>query len=94
MQIQALIICSLKLYTSFCYYSILIYLIFSFLYQLLSKVEALYAEMSSVLYSIDQRISMIEHEFSDISELHNHVMELQELLTNEKSYYNVSSNEE
>lgn len=50
--------------------------------------------MSNVLYSIDQKISTIEHEFSDISELHNHVMDLQELLTNDKSYYNVSSNKE
>lgn len=56
--------------------------------ELLSKVEALYAEMSSVLYSIDQKISTIEDEFSDVSELHNHVMELKDHLANEKSYYN------
>lgn len=55
--------------------------------EFMSKAEALYAEMSAVLRSIDRKITSFGHEYSDASELHNHVTELHEMLTQEKGYY-------
>lgn len=56
--------------------------------QLLRKSEALYAEMSGVLRNIEEKLSSFGHEFSDVSELHNHVIELKDLLIKENNYYN------
>ncbi|KAK6146796.1 hypothetical protein DH2020_020665 [Rehmannia glutinosa] len=56
--------------------------------ELLSKAEDLYAEISAVLQEINSRSLSSMHEFSDASELHRHVLELNDMLANEKKYYN------
>ncbi|KAL3501865.1 hypothetical protein ACH5RR_036314 [Cinchona calisaya] len=55
--------------------------------ELLRKAEMLYAEMSDVLHNFEEKLSSFGHEFSDLSELHNHVMELKDLLIEENDYY-------
>ncbi|KAK6122337.1 hypothetical protein DH2020_043957 [Rehmannia glutinosa] len=56
--------------------------------ELLSKAEDLYAEISAVLQEINSRSLSSMHEFSDASELHRHVLELNDMLAKEKKYYN------
>ncbi|KAA8532582.1 hypothetical protein F0562_032602 [Nyssa sinensis] len=56
--------------------------------ELLTKMEALYAEISGVLNSIEQKCTSFGHELSDTRELHNHIMELKELLIKERNEYN------
>ncbi|KAL0326909.1 UNVERIFIED_CONTAM: putative 1-phosphatidylinositol-3-phosphate 5-kinase FAB1C [Sesamum angustifolium] len=55
--------------------------------ELLSKAEALYAEISAVLQEINERSSSFMHEFTDANDLHGHILELNDMLANEKSYY-------
>ncbi|KAL7240259.1 hypothetical protein ACSBR2_006008 [Camellia fascicularis] len=55
--------------------------------EFLSKMEALYAELSVVLDSIEQKNMSLEHEKSDASELDNHIMELKSLLIKERNDY-------
>ncbi|KAI3453111.1 hypothetical protein Pfo_009774 [Paulownia fortunei] len=55
--------------------------------ELLSKAKALYAEISAVLQEINHRSLSSMHEFSDASELHRHVLELNDMLAKEKNYY-------
>ncbi|CAI9095958.1 OLC1v1032005C1 [Oldenlandia corymbosa var. corymbosa] len=56
--------------------------------ELLQKVESLYAEISGCLHNIDEKISAFDLEYSDVGELHNHVVQLNDLLSKEKNYYN------
>ncbi|CDP00755.1 unnamed protein product [Coffea canephora] len=56
--------------------------------ELLRKSEALYAEMSGVLHNIEEKLLSFGHEFSGVSELHNHVIELKDLLIKENNSYN------
>uniref|UniRef100_A0A5B6ZR21 1-phosphatidylinositol-3-phosphate 5-kinase n=1 Tax=Davidia involucrata TaxID=16924 RepID=A0A5B6ZR21_DAVIN len=56
--------------------------------ELLSKMEALYVEISGVLNSIEQKCTSFGHEPSDTKGLHNHVMELKDLLIKERNYCN------
>ncbi|KAL3510619.1 hypothetical protein ACH5RR_030020 [Cinchona calisaya] len=55
--------------------------------ELLRKAEALYAEMSGVLRNVEEKLSSFGHEFSDVSDLHNFVIELKDLLVKENNYY-------
>ncbi|KAK4423472.1 putative 1-phosphatidylinositol-3-phosphate 5-kinase FAB1C [Sesamum alatum] len=55
--------------------------------ELLSKAEALYAEISAVLQEINERSLSFLHEFTDANDLHGHILELNDMLANEKSYY-------
>uniref|UniRef100_A0A7N0TLC9 1-phosphatidylinositol-3-phosphate 5-kinase n=2 Tax=Kalanchoe fedtschenkoi TaxID=63787 RepID=A0A7N0TLC9_KALFE len=54
--------------------------------ELLSKTETLYAEISNVLQSIEQK-STFGRDPSDANELLGHVMELKDLVDNEKNHY-------
>ncbi|KAK4484175.1 hypothetical protein RD792_011396 [Penstemon davidsonii] len=54
--------------------------------ELLSKAEALYGEISGVLQEMKHKSLSCMHEFSDANELHNHVLELNDMLDKEKSY--------
>ncbi|XP_011075701.1 putative 1-phosphatidylinositol-3-phosphate 5-kinase FAB1C isoform X1 [Sesamum indicum] len=56
-------------------------------YELLSKARALYAEISRVLEEVKSKSSSSIDEFSDASELHNHVLELNSMLSGERSHY-------
>ncbi|KAK6122362.1 hypothetical protein DH2020_043872 [Rehmannia glutinosa] len=56
---------------------------------LLSKAEDLYAEISAVLQEINSRSLSSMHEFSDASDLHRHVLELNDMLAKEKKYYDL-----
>lgn len=74
----------------YCLYKFIL-TIFLSLYQLLSKSKALYAEISAVLKMINSRSSSSTHGFSDESELHSHVLELNDMLAEEQNCYEVSS---
>ncbi|KAL0372702.1 UNVERIFIED_CONTAM: putative 1-phosphatidylinositol-3-phosphate 5-kinase FAB1C [Sesamum calycinum] len=52
--------------------------------ELLSKAEALYAEISAVLQEINERSSSFMHEFTDANDLHGHILELNDMLANER----------
>ncbi|KAK4409690.1 putative 1-phosphatidylinositol-3-phosphate 5-kinase FAB1C [Sesamum angolense] len=54
-------------------------------YELLSKARALYAEISRVLEEVKSKCSSSIDEFADASELHNHVLELNSMLSGKKS---------
>lgn len=54
--------------------------------QLLSKMEALYKDLSAVLNSIEHALGF---EKSNASELRDHIMELKDLLIKESSDYMV-----
>ncbi|KAJ9708382.1 hypothetical protein PVL29_000432 [Vitis rotundifolia] len=56
--------------------------------ELLSKMETLYVEISDVLDRIEQKTASFRNESSDKSELHNHIMELKDLLNRERNDYN------
>ncbi|XP_059645884.1 putative 1-phosphatidylinositol-3-phosphate 5-kinase FAB1C [Cornus florida] len=56
--------------------------------ELLTKTEALYAEISDVLDGIEQKCTSFGHEPSDTSELHSHIVELKDLLVKERNDYN------
>lgn len=60
--------------------------------QLLSKAKALHDEISSVLEEFKSKCLSSMDEFSDASELHNHVLELNNMLSEEKTCYEVSTN--
>ena len=47
--------------------------------------------MSGVLHNIEEKLLSFGHEFSGVSELHNHVIELKDLLIKENNSYNVSA---
>ncbi|KAL7001012.1 1-phosphatidylinositol-3-phosphate 5-kinase [Sarracenia purpurea var. burkii] len=55
--------------------------------EFLSKMEALYKELSGVLDSIKQNIISLRYEKSDASELHAHIMDLRHLLIKESRDY-------
>lgn len=59
--------------------------------QLLSKIETVYVKISDVLDRIEQKTTSFRNESSDKSELHNHIMDLKDLLNRERNDYNVSS---
>lgn len=56
-------------------------------YELLSKAKALHDEISSVLEEFKSKCLSSMDEFSDASELHNHVLELNNMLSEEKTCY-------
>ncbi|KAH6771556.1 FORMS APLOID AND BINUCLEATE CELLS 1C [Perilla frutescens var. hirtella] len=56
-------------------------------YELLSKAKALHSEISSVLEEFKSKCLSSMDEFSDANELHNHVLELTDVLSEEKAYY-------
>ncbi|KAK4430292.1 putative 1-phosphatidylinositol-3-phosphate 5-kinase FAB1C [Sesamum alatum] len=56
-------------------------------YELLSKAKALYAEIERVLQDVKSKSSSSIDELSEASELHNHVLELNNMLSGEKSHY-------
>ncbi|XP_057765894.1 putative 1-phosphatidylinositol-3-phosphate 5-kinase FAB1C [Salvia miltiorrhiza] len=56
-------------------------------YELLSKAKALHAEISRVLDEFKSKCLSSMDEFSDANELHNHVMELNGMLCEEKTSY-------
>ncbi|KAL2518887.1 putative 1-phosphatidylinositol-3-phosphate 5-kinase FAB1C [Abeliophyllum distichum] len=58
--------------------------------ELLSKAEALYAEISIVLHKIEQKSSSFTNEFSKESELHCHILELKDMLATEMNHYKTS----
>lgn len=52
----------------------------------------MHAEISSVLEEFKSKCLSSMDEFSDASELHNHVLELNDMLSEEKTCYEVSIN--
>lgn len=58
----------------------------------MSKAKALHAEISGVLEEFKIKCLSSMDEFSDASELLNHVLELNHQLSEEKIYYEVSTN--
>ncbi|XP_047966656.1 putative 1-phosphatidylinositol-3-phosphate 5-kinase FAB1C [Salvia hispanica] len=56
-------------------------------YELLSKAKALHAEISRVLDEFKSKCLSSMDEFSDANELHNHVLELNSMLCEEKTSY-------
>ncbi|KAI3467002.1 hypothetical protein Pfo_023665 [Paulownia fortunei] len=56
-------------------------------FELLSKAKVLHAEILGVLEEFKIKSLSSMGEFSDASELHNHVLELNDMLSKEKSYY-------
>jgi 1-phosphatidylinositol-3-phosphate 5-kinase len=59
------------------------------LLQLVGKMETLYAEISDVLDSLEEKCKSFGHEWSDTNELQDHIMELKDLLKKERNDYNV-----
>ncbi|XP_038714940.1 putative 1-phosphatidylinositol-3-phosphate 5-kinase FAB1C isoform X2 [Tripterygium wilfordii] len=55
--------------------------------ELTHEMETFYVELSCMLDSMEQRSRCIGHESSDMSEIHNHIMELKDMLKKEKSDY-------
>ncbi|XP_052204616.1 putative 1-phosphatidylinositol-3-phosphate 5-kinase FAB1C [Diospyros lotus] len=55
--------------------------------ELLSKTEAVYAELSVVLDSFEQKSRSLGHEKPDAGDLHDQIMELKDLLIKESSDY-------
>lgn len=58
--------------------------------ELLSKIETAYVKISDVLDRIEQKTTSFRNESSDKSELHNHIMDLKDLLNRERNDYNNS----
>ncbi|KAK9277105.1 hypothetical protein L1049_006644 [Liquidambar formosana] len=56
--------------------------------ELMSKTEILYAEITDVLDSFEQKSASAGHESLDMSELHNHILELKDLVRKERNNYN------
>ncbi|RVW17053.1 putative 1-phosphatidylinositol-3-phosphate 5-kinase FAB1C [Vitis vinifera] len=56
--------------------------------ELLSKIETVYVKISDVLDRIEQKTTSFRNESSDKSELHNHIMDLKDLLNRERNDYN------
>ena len=52
-------------------------------------METLYAEISDVLDSLEEKCKSFGHEWSDTNELQDHIMELKDLLKKERNDYNV-----
>jgi 1-phosphatidylinositol-3-phosphate 5-kinase len=59
------------------------------LLQLVGKMETLYAEISDVLDSLEEKCKSFGHEWSDTNELQDHIMGLKDLLKKERNDYNV-----
>lgn len=57
----------------------------------MGKMETLYAEVSDVLDHMEDKSQSFGHEFSDTSELQNHIIELKDLMKKERNDYIVSS---
>lgn len=57
----------------------------------MSKAKALHAEISRVLDEFQSKCLSSMDEFSDANELHNHVLELSGMLSEEKASYEVST---
>lgn len=57
----------------------------------MSKVEALYTEITDVLNRFEQKSISFAHKSVDTSELHKHIMDLKDQLAKEKDDYNVST---
>ncbi|KAM7463464.1 hypothetical protein LguiA_031585 [Lonicera macranthoides] len=55
--------------------------------ELLRKTEALYGEISSVLDSIEKKLTSFGHEMSNASELQNHIIEFKQLIIEEINNY-------
>ena len=55
------------------------------------KMEMLYAEVSDVLDSIEQKSNSAGCQSSNASELLNHIMELRDQIRKERNDYNVST---
>ncbi|KAL5553392.1 hypothetical protein UlMin_040793 [Ulmus minor] len=55
--------------------------------ELMGKMETLYAEIFDVLDSMEDRSTSFAPEFSDTSELRNHIMELKDLVKRERNDY-------
>lgn len=56
--------------------------------ELVGKMETLYAEISDVLDSLEEKCKSVGHERSDTNELKNHLMGLKEMLKKERNDYN------
>lgn len=56
----------------------------------MGKMETLYAEISDILDSIEDKIRSLGQESLDTNELENHVMELKDLLRKQRIDYIVS----
>lgn len=52
-------------------------------------METLYAEISDVVDSLEEKCKSFGHEWSDTNELQDHIMELKDLLKKERNDYNV-----
>lgn len=57
--------------------------------QLVHKMENLYAEISDVLDSLEEKCKSFGNECSDTNDLQGHMMELKDLLKKERNDYNV-----
>lgn len=58
----------------------------------MSKANALHAKISGVLEEFKIKCLSSMDEFSDASELRDHVLQLNDMLSDEKTYYEVSIN--
>jgi archaellum component FlaC len=70
-------------------FGITILVTYFLLLQLISKMESLYAEISDVLDSLEEKCKSFGNEWSDTDELQDHIMELKDLLKMERNDYNV-----
>lgn len=57
----------------------------------MSKAKTLHAEISRVLNEFTNKCLSSVDEFSDANELHDHVLELNDMLSEEKAHYQVST---
>ena len=57
--------------------------------QLVRKMENLYAEISDVLDSLEEKCKSFGNECLDTNDLQGHIMELKDLLKKERNDYNV-----
>lgn len=57
----------------------------------MGKMETLYAEISDILDSMEDKTRSFGQELSDTSALQNHVMEMKDLVKMERNEYIVSS---
>lgn len=56
----------------------------------MGKMETLYAEISDILDSMEDKTRSFGQELSDTSESQNHVMEIKDLVKKERNEYIVS----
>lgn len=70
--------------------NVLSYFIYLFL-QIMGKMETLYAEISDILDSMEDKTRFLGQESSDTTDLQNHVLEMKDLVKRERVDFIVST---